>query len=357
MASIKVYFATNRLPYVTRSKTYRSGIAFRSEPSMFDGTALRFGRATVEVPAGGTGKVVDVFVADEKLIPTGPSGDVKIGSKEIYDELRRVELEGDGDILFVLHGYANDFEGGLVGAAEIADRVGRSSVFAFCWPATDLAIGVNYGEARSNARTSGAAIGRAFNILVRYLNDLQRQDRFCNRKLDVIAHSMGNYALRCAVQAMRKQLLADQQVRLIDDLILVAADDDNDSLEVDDGIRPLVPYVRSVTVYHTPQDLVLQWADKVKFSPDRLGQTGPRSMSSVADTVVAVDVTNAIHDPKDGFLDHWYHRRSPIVMADIKRTLEFKGYDPGQLPGRIPDPTARRRYVLTGQMVSDVIPV
>ena len=346
MTEITVYFSTNRMPFKTNKAKYASGIAFGADLSVYEGRSLRFGRAIVEVPAGGKGTVREVVVAEENLTPNKANASPLFGSRLIFDSVRKSVAEGDGDVLFTLHGYANDFEGGLAGAAEIAERVGRSSVFAFCWPSQDLAIGVNYGAAREKARISGEAIGRAYRILLRFLDELAKQDQQCDRKVDLIAHSMGNYALRHAIQAMKKDLEDGSATRLIDDLVLVAADDDNDTLELATKMAPILPFARTVTVYHSRKDIVLQWSDRVKFNPDRLGQTGPRNMNATADNVVAVDVTEIIEDPVDGFLDHWYHRETPRVIVDIKATLDYKGIDPGEIPGRVPIPTARRRYLM-----------
>ncbi|MGE0716763.1 MAG: alpha/beta hydrolase [Alphaproteobacteria bacterium] len=347
--TITVYFATNRMPFEVaknRKAFFGSDIGFGDDLGPFDGKALRFGRAEVSVPEGGEGKLQKVVVADEKLMPTGKDGKVFVGSAQVFEELRQATQEGDGDVLVVLHGYANSFEGGIVGAAEVAERVGKSCAFAFCWPSGDLAAGINYGWARERARISGEAIGRAFAALLRFLNKLAEEDRSCNRRVDVMAHSMGNYALRNTVQAMLPHLRGEDAVRIVDDLVLVAADDDNDTLERLDGIAPLVPFCRRVTVYHSRKDYVLQYSDRVKFKPDRLGQTGPLNIGATADNVVAIDVTDVVGEPIDGFLDHWYHRRTPQVIADIGALLVDKGPDPGALPNRQPLPTAFRRYRL-----------
>ncbi|MCC7276432.1 MAG: alpha/beta hydrolase [Alphaproteobacteria bacterium] len=347
--TVTVYFATNRMPFELRANQkpfFGSRIGFGPDPGPFDGKALRFGRAEVVLEPGGEGTLKKVAVADEKLLPTGKDGKIIVGSAQIFEELRRATMEGDGDVLVVLHGYANTFEGGIVGAAEVAERVGRTNVFAFCWPSGEIAAGLNYPEARERARLSGEAIGRAFGALLRYLDALAKKDKACGRHVDVVAHSMGNYALRNTVQAMRSHLAGPDAIRIVDDLVLVAADDDNDTLERDDGIAPVVPFARRVTVYHSRKDFVLQFADRVKFRPDRLGQTGPKNIGLTADNVVAIDVTDVIGDPVDGFLDHWYHRRTPQVIADIRATLEDKGPNPGAILNRIALPTAFRRYRL-----------
>jgi len=347
---IRVFYATNRRPFdIDRKKDprYVDGLGFGKKLSSSDGQALRFGEAAVSVAEGGKGTLVRVAVAPESLVAERPGKGLLLGSAKVYEALRQVAMTSEKHILVVLHGYANDFESGLVGAAEIAERVGRDNVFAFCWPATDKAIGFNYWEAREGARDSGIAVGRAFGILLRFLRQIAVEDR-CYRKVDLMAHSMGNYALRVAVQAMKRELLSSDAVSIIDDLVLVAADDDNFTLarDFEEGIAPLVPNVRSVTVYYSRKDYVLQWSDKVKLNPDRLGQTGPRNMAETDDRVVAIDVTELLSDSPDGWLDHWYHRQTPAVMADMKAVLDYEGPDPGSLPNRRALPAGPRRFRL-----------
>jgi esterase/lipase superfamily enzyme len=350
MPKIRVFYATNRRPIAIEPATdpvYADGTRFGSDLSSSDGKALRFGEAEVMVPRAGEGKLLRVDVAPENLTAGEEGGRLLLGSAKVYDELRGIAQTASKHILVVIHGYANDFEGGLIGAAEIAERTGRDAVFAFCWPAKDAASGLNYWGAREWARDSGEAIGRAFGILLRFLKTVNAEDR-CDRKVDLVAHSMGNYALRGAVQFMRRELEHPDAVSLIDDLVLVAADDDNDTLARDniEGIALLVPKVRCVTVYYSRLDYVLQWSDKVKMNPDRLGQTGPRSMAETDDRVFAIDVSDCVVDAGDGWLDHWYHRRSPAVMRDLKALLDYEGPDPGSLPRREALPAGPRRYRL-----------
>lgn len=351
---INVFFATNRNQHHAsreQKEIYKTGIAFGAKLSGYDGKALRFGKAEIEVNDNAQATIKSITVAKENETTRSPKGKARYGSTEIYESLRKVALESKDNILFIIHGYANDFESGLIGAAEIGATQKRSNVFAFCWPSAEVAIGLNYGCARDLAEISGHAIGRSFAILLRYLNKVTKEER-CNRKVDVIAHSMGNYALRHAVQSMKSELLLDTGVRLFDDLILVAADDDNDTLEHEDGIAPLIPFVRAVTVYYSRWDIALQYSDRVKCNPDRLGQYGPRNMTSISDKVVAVDVSDALDQDQGAFINHWYHRSShtKILVDDMHRTLTYMGadaFDPEHFPNRVPvRDRGPRRYIL-----------
>ncbi len=350
---VQVYFGTNRNQFRannSQAKIYVDKIAFGSDLSGFDGQALRFGKAAVSFSDDFVGAVTQVNVAAEDVLPSSANSRPRVGSREIYDELRRAALSSPENIIVVLHGYANSFESGLTGAAELGGLLDRPNVFTFCWPSGEIAVGLNYGHARKMARTSGDAIGRAFDILLRMLGTLRDEDR-CHRKVDIIAHSMGNYALRQAVQRMKPHLETPAGNRLFDDLLLVAADDDNDTLERDDGIAPLLPHVRAATVYYSRWDLALQYSDRVKFNPDRLGQYGPRNLSVISEKVVAVDVTETLDQDDDILINHWYHRspNSRTVLADMKRTLEFRGADPADpshFPNRKKLDTGPRRYRL-----------
>lgn len=350
---INVFFATNRNQYHAsreQKKIYTSNIAFGGGLSGYDGKALRFGKAKVYVGDDVQAKIKSVVVAKENETTRTPNGKARHGSTEIYKMVRQVALKSKDNILFIVHGYANDFEGGLLGAAKIGAIQNRLNIFAFCWPSAEIPIGINYGIARDLAEISGQAIGRSFAILLRYLNKVKEEER-CERKVDIVAHSMGSYALRHAVQSMKSGLL-DAGVRLFDDLVLVAADDDNDTLERDDGIAPLLPFIRAVTIYYSRWDIVLQYSDRVKFNPDRLGQYGPRNMANTPDKVVAIDVSDALDQDRDAFINHWYHRspHTKKLIDDMHRTFTYSGadaYDSRHFPNREPlKERGPRRYLL-----------
>ena len=75
--------------------------------------------------------------------------------------------------------------------------------FVFSWP-SDGSIWFSYDDDRRDARASGEAGGRAYRTFIRYLFR-QRREQQCISAAFLVAHSMGAYVLRYAVQeAIRK---------------------------------------------------------------------------------------------------------------------------------------------------------
>ncbi len=128
---------------------------------------------------------------------------------------------------------------------------------------------LSYYSDRNDAQASGVAMARSFLRLREFLENLG-QENFCRQSLHLVAHSMGNYALRHAVQAIRAELGNDIE-RIFEHIFLMAADEDDDAFEKDHKLRLLPALAKAVHVYHSPDDVALMVSDKTKFKPDRLG--------------------------------------------------------------------------------------
>lgn len=115
--SITVYYATNRSETGTSAKP-SFGPAFHARGPHY----LRFGSADVDPPAkaGGEYKVKSVYLAPEKLPGVGSkSKKTVLGSREIFEELRRNMKTQKSDLLLLIHGFASDFTTALARAAQI----------------------------------------------------------------------------------------------------------------------------------------------------------------------------------------------------------------------------------------------
>jgi esterase/lipase superfamily enzyme len=352
-----IYFGTNRMP-----QTDASGdkiIGFGSELGPIDGTAVRFGSADVRVTARGASIVPDsLFVAPEKL--------------------RHDMQQGGRPTLVVVHGFSNSFTDAIERAATIRDFYGVDmNIFAFTWPSrgSDLPLPlpyVDYIHDRETARGSGLAMARTMRILYDYIDRLGTGE-ICRQPLHLICHSMGNYAFRHAVQALLQlpvgaprdfppppgatggERPADAPVlvslpteepdpnrlrRTFDQIILAAADEDDDAFDDSRELKYLPRLASGVTVYHTSKDWILDSLSNVtKLNGPRLGTNGPDNMGSISDKVTAVDVGDVI-DIKEDIQSHQYYRIFAPVRDDIVAVL--KGVRPNQVPNR--EPTASQRY-------------
>ena len=324
---IEVYYATNR-NIISEGKNPKFGKTF----NVAGPQALRFGSALVKKNRGAY-ELDSIVLAPEKL--TGKDDPAELlGSKRIFEALRQ-RMSGDKiDVICLIHGYASDIKSSLERAAELKDkyRAGKREplVFVFSWPSdAEMIPLVSYFSDRDDARASGMAIARAFLKLRDFLGQLKREDH-CEQSIHLVAHSMGNYALRHAFQAIRR-VLKDDLPRLLDNVFLMCADEDDDVFEHDHKYRLLPQIAKSVHVYFSPGDRALMISDTTKRNPDRLGANGPRLRDGLPRKVNLIDCSR-VDEGKGDLTNHQYYRLRPEVVEDVNQVLS--GLAPGEIKNR-----------------------
>lgn len=319
-----------------------------------------------------------VSVAEERA-PREPNDKrQKLGSSEVFAELQANMGEEYRDALVFIHGFSSTFEGALLRAAELKDgymspgtgllhfsaddratneklkklRAREPMVFAFAWPSDGTTFGLgtakNEGEIpkwayfsdRDDAEASGKAMARALLRLIEFLKQANERGEPCRQRLHLVAHSMGNWALRHALQAMRQQLNNARLPRIFDNIILAAADEDDDALEHDHKLGLLPQLARNISVYYSRTDAALTVSDYTKFNPDRLGENGPRTFSGLSTNIVGLDCTDVDDTPVLSHAGHQYYRLSPEVLRDIRAVLSGQSID--DIDGRVVVEPGRR---------------
>jgi esterase/lipase superfamily enzyme len=357
--SVKVYFATNRQPH-TADGTDQI-VDFSSELGPVDGMNVRYGSAEVDVDLAARTSVLvpgSLQVAEEKLIfPDGSTP--QRGSDTIFDAIRDSMLGESRPTIAFIHGFSNSFVDSIERAGWICEFYGLgSNMFVFSWPSIASPIGVplpytDYTHDRATAAASGPAIARTMRRLHDYVDRLPEEER-CRQSIHLLCHSMGNYALRNALQALMRlpdpaASPADASVtsmvpiagtqpspsvlrRTFDKIVLAAADEDADAFDDPAKLKFLPRIGQSVTVYHSNKDWVLNTLSAgTKFNGPRLGSDGPDNMGTISDKVTAVDcadVTSFAQDPEE----HQYYRVFPPVRDDIVQVL--RGVPQNQVTNR-----------------------
>ncbi len=305
----RVYFGTNRRPNDLASPT-----SFDGEFSQ-DGLAnLRFGEANVS-----RGKVKTIDVYDEDLAAATPT----LGSASLFQDLQQRMKKRDADVLIFIHGFNVDFNEALTSAAQMANkfRIGSSNVkpdvLVFSWPSDGVVHG--YRRDRHDAAASGLAVARGLEKVVGFLRDLDTCDA-CDRRIHLLAHSMGCYVLRSAVREMAKRFT--RLPGIIDQMILTAADEDDDALELNHKLARLHELCNRVTIYFNANDKALATSDITKGNPDRLGTNGPRNARAIHRNYVAVDCGKQSNSLLG--TNHSYHIESDRVIKDVNQVLDGK---------------------------------
>lgn len=356
-----IHFVSNRNVLHESSATGRLlGERFNAGgPQIF-----RVGTADVSL-AGGNPKDDDNWrVGATKLYAEtldSRAGKEKLGSARLFEELRVALKDEDRDIVIYIHGFANTFEDSVRRAASLEHLYSSAgqqvTVVLFSWPSNGrVQPAWDYFSDREDAEASGLAMGRALMRLVEFLTRLRQEDqrvvlaarrdgqvpakdalRQCTRRLHILAHSMGAWALRHALRKF-SELNGGRITRVVDCVFLMAADEDNDALHVPLKLQTLDGLANRIFVYHAANDVALTISDRTKGMPDRLGSDGPQNLDRLSERVFAIDCRQVAEtEPLHG--RHQYFRLRDEVIRDVHATLADRPQDgrPGRevlRPGR-----------------------
>lgn len=329
----KIYFATNRNLLNEENGDFGSNFSD-------DGLAnLRFGQAEV------TGEDFDQYqiqLAPENLFADPPV----LGSQTILQQVSQEMREKGEDTLIFIHGYNTSFQQGLTAAAKLHQVLTSNApgnfqpplklnICLFSWPSDGSFLrgdpnGVNriaYRNDRLDAAASGPAFARSFLKVADFIKGL---DTRCEKKLHLLAHSMGNYVLRFALQELKNQV-GDRLPRLFDQILMMAADEDDDAFDLQEKLFELPRITRRTSIYFNREDLALWASDRFKGNPPRLGTDGPIKPRQLPRNVYPIDCTRVISrftDPSE----HSYYMNVPRVVTDMRFVLQDE--IPDEIPGR-----------------------
>lgn len=334
---MRIYFGTNRNANRADRPT---DFGNRFSPNGL--TDLRFGWADVR------GRNLDRYaltVAEESLDVGLDRARVKdlsgqvLGSRKVFDEVRKEMVATRQDCVIYVHGFNTTFEDAIRSTARLKHFYRHKPMvfFLFTWPSDGSLMPFKaYISDRDDARASGIALGRGLQKLANYLRGVSPEE-YCGQKLHLFAHSMGNYALRWALQGIRKTA-GDNLRRLLEQIVLFAPDEDDDAFELDHKLKVLPDMGRRVTVYHNAGDKALVVSDTTKSNPDRLGAGGPRNSRALPDKVSVVNCEPVIRFRTDP-TGHQYYAVDETVRRDVLAVLD--GAEPQAIPTRRYQPETR----------------
>lgn len=221
-------------------------------------------------------------------------------------------------VLLYIHGFSNLPEDVFQAAAEMQrlcdDKAANEvQVVPVIWPCdNDLGIVKDYWDDQKAADSSAASLARALCRFIEW-RESDRNDPDhdpCLKRINVLAHSMGNRVLRETLVAWDKYDLADGVPMIFRNTFLVAADIENESIHRGEKGQLICDASRNVVVYYASDDLALRSSKaanlKNKIASRRLGHSGPENMDLTPNNVYIVDCddVNNVYDLKG----HTYFR-------------------------------------------------
>lgn len=234
----------------------------------------------------------------------------EVGGMSFLFELKQSEYH---QILLFIHGFSNLPDDVFESARKLqalCDQkdAGEVLVVPVIWPCdNDLGIVQDYWDDQKSADGSALSLARALSRFLEWresnLNSPESDP--CLKRINVLAHSMGNRVLREAICAWDKYDLANGVPLIFRNTFLVAADIENESIHRNERAKLICDASRNVVVYFASDDLALRASKaanlKNKIASRRLGHTGPENMEMTPKNVYVVDcddVNNVYDDPK-----------------------------------------------------------
>lgn len=254
---------------------------------------------------------------------------IEVGGINFMSSLKSVDYR---QLLLYIHGFSNLPRDVFEAAAELQSFCDARSarevlVVPVIWPCdNDLGLVKDYWDDQKSADGSSMALSRALCRFLEWRNSAHNEPEAapCLKRINVLAHSMGNRVLRETLYAWDKYDLADGVPMIFRNTFLVAADIENESLERGQKGELICDASRNVVVYYASDDLALRSSKaanlKNKVASRRLGHSGPENMDKVPRNVYAIDCddfNNSYDFPKG----HTYFRagrdkQKPGVLFD-----------------------------------------
>jgi esterase/lipase superfamily enzyme len=240
----------------------------------------------------------------------------EIGS---IDFLKRLKDAKYRQILIYIHGFSNLPEDVFSAAREfqgLCEKQKKAEVLVIpvIWPCdNDLGIVKDYWDDQKAADQSAFAFARVLEKFLAWRNSdkYNPQNDPCLKRINILAHSMGNRVLRETLSAWNKYDLPKGVPLIFRNTFLVAADVVNETLHEGERGEVICHSSRNVVVYHASDDLALRASKasnlKNKIASRRLGHTGPENMDKTPRNVYSVDCddVNNVYDKPKG---HSYFR-------------------------------------------------
>jgi esterase/lipase superfamily enzyme len=234
----------------------------------------------------------------------------EIGS---IDFLKRLKESKCRQILIYIHGFSNLPEDVLSAANEfqkLCDKTkkGEVLVIPIIWPCdNDLGIIQDYWDDQKSADQSAFSFSRVLEKFLAWRSSEEHnpENDPCLKRINILAHSMGNRVLRETLSVWNKYDLPGGLPMMFRNTFLVAADLVNETLHEGESGEFICHASRNVIVYHASDDLALRASKasnlKNKIASRRLGHTGPENMDKTPKNVYSVDcddINNSYDKPK-----------------------------------------------------------
>lgn len=217
-------------------------------------------------------------------------------------------------ILFFIHGYNNLPEKSIFKHAEsLQQKLGNEVIVVpIIWPCdNDMGQIKDYYDDQQAADDSGTAFARALQKFLAWQSEIDP----CGKRMNILAHSMGNRVLRQMLKLWHERYLPAGIPMIFRHIFMVAADVINETLEYDNDGVTICHVAKQVHVFYAADDLALRGSKAANIrngiASRRLGHTGVENPNKAPKNILQYDCDsyNSDADP----LGHTYFLNTSFI--------------------------------------------
>jgi len=244
-------------------------------------------------------------------------------SQFLLDLVKKISESSEQDAFLFIHGFNTSFENGILRTAQLAFDLGfKGAPIFYGWPSFGNVL--NYPEDEYSVKLSTTH----FINFLKMLNPV-----ISNKKVHIIAHSMGNRLLTTAIKEIKK----DESLNTLSfNQIILAAPDVDANEFISDFAEAILNAAKRVTLYASSADTALRISRNIHSSTIRLGESG--NLITCYSGLDTIDATNT--DPS--FIGHGYYSNTAQLIGDIFNLIKFN-FNP-ELRNLVPHHSADELY-------------
>lgn len=232
------------------------------------------------------GLAQDNTIAWQRVTPAQFQAQLKAAA-DAFPPINANPQEDQPHVTFFVHGFNVGWAASSASYLNLCQRLfeGDQSMglcVSFDWPSYGNVLG--YYPDRAHARACADDLTTILSTLYDYLlvkqaAGIKNANNACKAKVSMISHSMGNYVLQKAMAAAWTRKNQPLLASLLNQLVMVAADVDNDLFDAgapDNGDgQAIVNLTYRITALYSGKDAVLGMSAGLKhFGTRRLGRSG-----------------------------------------------------------------------------------
>lgn len=266
-----------------------------------------------------------------------------VAAADQFPEVDIEKHEQQRHVTLAIHGFNVDWTDAVAWYRGMCDDLfsgakGLGLCVLFTWPSDGMPT--NYLPDRMDAEKTAPDLADVLSSLYDWLLQKQAEGnadpaKACKAKTSIIAHSMGNYVLQRAMQFAWTRKNQPLLVSLLNQLLMVAADVDNDLFKSGEGGGnndgdAIANLTYRVTALYTGRDSVLGMSAGMKhFGKRRLGRSGLDRNVPLPDNVWDIDCSALIKATQKNIHSAYFAEPKVLslmthILRGVDRTVILK---------------------------------